>query len=41
MYRQGKNYYSKVNGIKIKIIANSYTIITVHIISKKYLYNKR
>ena len=32
IYKQGKNWYCKIDNIKITINANSYTIITAHII---------
>ncbi|MCM1040463.1 MAG: DUF3781 domain-containing protein [Ruminococcus sp.] len=33
IYRQGKNWYCEVEGIKITVNAHSYTIITAHIIA--------
>mgnify|MGYP001056772061 CR=1 FL=1 len=30
VYRQGKNWYCEVDGIKLTVNANSYTIITAH-----------
>ena len=32
IYKQGKNWYCEIDNIKITINANSYTIITAHII---------
>lgn len=32
IYKQGKNWYCKINNIKITINSYSYTIITAHII---------
>ena len=32
IYKQGKNWYCEIDDIKITINANSYTIITAHII---------
>lgn len=33
IYRQGKNWYCKIEDIKITVNANSYTIITAHTIN--------
>lgn len=33
IYRQGKNWYCETENIKITVNANSYTIITAHIIT--------
>lgn len=30
IYRQGKNWYCEIDGIKITVNAHSYTIITAH-----------
>lgn len=30
VYRQGKNWYCEIDGIKLTVNANSYTIITAH-----------
>ncbi len=34
IYRQGKNWYCEVDGIRITVNAHSYTIITAHVRSE-------
>ena len=40
IYRKGKNWYCEIDNMRITINANSYTIITAHIIKKGDSYER-
>lgn len=39
IYKQGKNWYCEIDGIKITVNASSYTIITAHKVKKDLIRN--